>query len=172
MLARLLAPLLSSGLIEDAAISSSEAQAAAFWKIRDSLSEAEKKEFGPATQHDISVPVDAMPAFLEQTAAEIENAFPGTHASGFGHLGDGNIHFHVRALDRGGPDWLAREGDAITRLVHDLVVASGGSISAEHGIGQMKRAELARLSPDRVAAIRAIKSGLDPAGLFNPGKLV
>lgn len=172
LLARLLAPLLSSGLIEDAAISSSEAQAAAFWKIRDSLSEAEKKEFGPATQHDISVPVDAMPAFLEQTAAEIENAFPGTHASGFGHLGDGNIHFHVRALDRGGPDWLAREGDAITRLVHDLVVASGGSISAEHGIGQMKRAELARLSPDRVAAIRAIKSGLDPAGLFNPGKLV
>ncbi len=172
LLARLLAPSLASGLIEDAAISASETQAAAFWKIRDSLSEAEKKEFGPATQHDISVPVDAMPAFLENAAAAIERAFPGTHASGFGHLGDGNIHFHVRACERGGPDWLVREGDAVTRLVHDLVVAAGGSISAEHGIGQMKRDELARLSPHRVAAIRAIKRGLDPDGLMNPGKLV
>ncbi|MEO8618933.1 MAG: FAD-binding oxidoreductase [Sphingomicrobium sp.] len=172
LLARTLEPLLANGLIEDAAISASEAQASAFWKIRDSLSEAEKKEFGPATQHDISVPVEAMPAFLEDAAAAIERAFPGTHASGFGHLGDGNIHFHVRALDRGGPDWLTREGDAVTRLVHDLVVAAGGSISAEHGIGQMKRDELARLSPNRVAAVRAIKHGLDPDGLMNPGKLV
>jgi FAD/FMN-containing dehydrogenase len=172
VLALLLAPLIETGLIEDAAISSSEGQAAAFWHIRDSLSEAEKKEFGPATQHDISVPVDAMPTFLERTAARIERAFPGSHASGFGHLGDGNIHFHVRAPRRDDTDWLAREGEAVTRLVHDLVVAAGGSISAEHGIGQMKRDELARLSPGRVAAIRAIKAGLDPKGLFNPGKLV
>ena len=171
-LAALLAPLVDRGLIGDAAIASSEAQAAAMWRIRDSLSEAERAAFGPATQHDISVGVDAMPAFLANAAKAVEAAFPGTHASGFGHLGDGNIHFHVRAGSRGDPDWLAREGEAVSRLVHDLVAAAGGSISAEHGIGQMKRAELARLDPGRVAHLRAIKAALDPGGLFNPGKLV
>lgn len=172
LLTRLLAPLLDRGLIVDATIAANEAQADAMWRIRDSLSEAEKKQFGPATQHDISVPVDQMPRFLREAAAALEAAFAGTRASGFGHLGDGNIHFHVRAMGRGGPDWVNREGAAVTRLVDDLVTAAGGSISAEHGIGQMKRTELARLSPDRVAAIRALKAGLDPKGLMNPGKLV
>jgi FAD/FMN-containing dehydrogenase len=171
-LAALLAPLVERGLVEDAALATSEAQADAMWRIRDSLSEAERAAFGPATQHDISVAVDAMPDFLARAAAEVEAAFPGTHASGFGHLGDGNIHFHVRAGSRGGPDWVAREGEAVSRLVHDLVTAAGGSISAEHGIGQMKRDELARLDPNRVAHLRAIKAALDPGGLFNPGKLV
>ena len=171
-LAALLAPLVERGLIADAAIASNEAQASAMWRIRDSLSEAERAAFGPATQHDISVAVDAMPDFLASAAAAIEAAFPGTHASGFGHLGDGNIHFHVRAARRGGPDWLAEEGEAVSRLVHDLVTAAGGSISAEHGIGQMKRAELARLDPQRVAYLRAIKAALDPAGIMNPGKLI
>ena len=171
-LAALLAPLIDRGLIADAAIASSEAQASSMWRIRDSLSEAERLAFGPATQHDISVAVDNMPAFLGSAAAAVERAFPGTHASGFGHLGDGNIHFHVRAGSRGGPDWVADEGEAVSRLVHDLVTAAGGSISAEHGIGQMKRAELARLEPQRVATLRAIKAALDPFGLFNPGKLV
>ena len=101
-LAALLAPLVERGLIADAAIAASEAQAAAMWRIRDSLSEAERAAFGPATQHDISVAVDAMPGFLASAAAAVEAAFPGTHASGFGHLGDGNIHFHVRAGSRGG----------------------------------------------------------------------
>ncbi|WP_118856487.1 FAD-binding oxidoreductase [Sphingomonas mesophila] len=172
LLERLLAPLLERGLVGDATIAANEAQADAFWRLRDGLSEAEKKAFGPATQHDISVPVDAMPAFLDEASAALERAFPGVRASGFGHLGDGNIHFHVRAMGRGDDGWLDREGGAVSRMVHDLVTAAGGSISAEHGIGQMKRAELARLSPGRVAAIRAIKSGLDPAGLMNPGKLV
>jgi FAD/FMN-containing dehydrogenase len=171
-LAALLAPLVERGTIADAAIASNEAQASAMWRIRDSLSEAERAAFGPATQHDISVAVDAMPDFLASAAAAIEAAFPGTHASGFGHLGDGNIHFHVRAARRGGPDWLAEEGEAVSRLVHDLVTAAGGSISAEHGIGQMKRAELARLDPQRVAYLRAIKAALDPAGIMNPGKLI
>jgi FAD/FMN-containing dehydrogenase len=175
-LATLLAPLVERGRIEDAAIAASEAQAAAMWRIRDSLSEAERAAFGPATQHDISVAVDAMPAFLDSAAARVEAAFPGTHASGFGHLGDGNIHFHVRAGSRAqgkdATDWVAREGGAVSRLVHDLVTAVGGSISAEHGIGQMKREELARLDPERVAHLRAIKAALDPGGLFNPGKLV
>ena len=172
LLAHLLPPLLDARLIEDAVISASEAQADAFWRIRDSLSEAERAAFGPATQHDISVPVGAMPAFMESAAAEVERAFPGVSASGFGHLGDGNVHFHVRSGSRGDAGWLAREGPAVTRLVDDLVTAAGGSISAEHGIGQMKRDELARLSPDRGRTLRAIKAALDPKGIMNPGKLV
>ena len=171
-LERLFAPLLENGAIEDVTLAASEAQAEAFWRIRDSLSEAERAAFGPATQHDLSVPVDAMPRFLAEAAAAVEAAFPGTHASGFGHLGDGNIHFHVRAGSRAAPGWIDEEGAAVVRLVDDLVTAAGGSISAEHGIGQMKRDEFARLSPGRVAAIRAIKAGLDPNGLMNPGKLV
>lgn len=172
LLTRLLAPLIEQRKIGDATISASEAQADAFWKIRDSLSEAERAAFGPATQHDISVPVEAMPRFMADAAAEVERAFPGTHASGFGHLGDGNIHFHVRAGTRSGPGWLEREGPAVVRLVDDLVTAAGGSISAEHGIGQMKKDELERLSPDRVRQLRAIKAALDPKGLMNPGKLI
>ncbi len=172
LLARLLAPLLEKGLVADAAISASEAQAESFWRIRDSLSEAERAAFGPATQHDISVPVEAMPRFMAEAAAEVERAFPGTSASGFGHLGDGNIHFHVRAGTRGVPDWLQREGPDVVRLVDDLVTSAGGSISAEHGIGQMKKDELERLLPERVRHIRAIKAAIDPKGLMNPGKLV
>jgi FAD/FMN-containing dehydrogenase len=171
-LTRLLAPLMDAGLVEDAAISASEAQAEAFWRIRDSLSEAEKAAFGPATQHDISVAVEDMPSFMAEAAAEVERAFPGTHASGFGHLGDGNVHFHVRAGKRGSADWIEREGPAVTRLVHDLVTAAGGSISAEHGIGQMKKDELERLSPERVRMLRAIKAALDPKKIMNPGKLL
>jgi FAD/FMN-containing dehydrogenase len=168
----LLEGMLSTPLVKDAALASSEAQADAFWRIRDSLSEAERLAFGPATQHDISVPIDALPAFLSDATARVETAFPGTRASGFGHLGDGNIHFHVRAGDRARADWVATEGLEVMRLVDDLVTKAGGSISAEHGIGQMKRDELARLAPDRVATLRAIKSALDPDNLMNPGKLV
>ncbi|MEA1071811.1 FAD-binding oxidoreductase [Sphingomonas sp. LY160] len=172
ILPNLLAPLVDSGLVVDATIASSEAQAEAFWRLRDGLSEAEKAAYGPATQHDISVPVEAMPRFMTDAALAVEQAFPGTRASGFGHLGDGNVHFHVRAGSRADDGWLGREGGAVSRFVHDLVAAAGGSISAEHGIGQMKRDELARLDPVRVAHIRSIKAALDPLGLMNPGKLV
>ncbi|PZU06377.1 MAG: hydroxyacid dehydrogenase [Sphingobium sp.] len=162
------------GIALDAAIAANEAQAEAFWRIRESLSEAERAQ-GPALQYDISVPVAKMPAFMIDAAAAAERAFPGTTASSFGHLGDGNVHFHVRA-PRGtgdGPAWIAAQGQAINAFVHDAVVAAGGSISAEHGIGQMKRTELARLaSPARLAALRAIKAAFDPRGLFNPGKLI
>ena len=168
----LLGEVLSKGLAADAVIAVNEAQAQAFWRIRDSISEAERAE-GQTLAHDISVPVDSMPQFLVDAAAEVERAFPGTTASGFGHLGDGNIHFHVRAGSRSSPDWYEQEGPAITRLVDDLVTAAGGSISAEHGIGQMKIDELARLaSPARLHAMRAIKKALDPRGIMNPGKLV
>jgi FAD/FMN-containing dehydrogenase len=171
-LERLLAQALEEGLIGDAVLASNEAQAEAFWKLRDSISEAERAE-GQTLAHDISVPVADMPEFLDRAAAEVERAFPGVIATGFGHLGDGNIHFHVRAGAHAAPDWYESEGEAITRLVDDLVTAAGGSISAEHGIGQLKLAELARLaSPADLAAQRAIKHALDPLGIMNPGKLV
>ncbi|WP_426387311.1 FAD-binding oxidoreductase [Sphingobium sp. R-21] len=169
-----LATALEQGIAVDAAIAANEAQADAFWRIRESLSESERAQ-GPALQYDISVPVARMPAFMVDAAAAAERAFPGTTASSFGHLGDGNVHFHVRA-PRGttdGPAWIAAQGLAINAFVHDAVVAAGGSISAEHGIGQMKRAELGRLaSPARLHALRAIKAAFDPQGIMNPDKLI
>lgn len=173
LLARLLGDALDAGFVADAVIATSEAQAEAFWRLRDSLSAAERAA-GPAVQHDISVPVDRMPRFMVEAAAAAEARFPGTHATAFGHLGDGNVHFHVRApADVDPARWMTGEAPGITTFVHDLVVAAGGSISAEHGIGQMKRDELARLGPPaRLAALRGIKQGLDPMNLFNPGKLV
>ena len=169
-----LAAALEQGIAVDAAIAANETQADAFWRIRESLSESERAQ-GPALQYDISVPVARMPAFMVDAAAAAERAFPGTTASSFGHLGDGNVHFHVRA-PRGttdGPAWIAAQGQAINAFVHDAVVAAGGSISAEHGIGQMKRAELGRLaSPARLHALRAIKAAFDPQGIMNPDKLI
>jgi FAD/FMN-containing dehydrogenase len=170
-LERLLASALQQGLVGDAVLASNEAQMEAFWKLRDSISEAERAE-GQTLAHDISVPVADMPAFIVDAAAKVEAAFPGVTATGFGHLGDGNIHFHVRASDHAAPDWYEHEGERITRFVDDMVTAAGGSISAEHGIGQLKRAEFARLAPGRIHALRAIKQALDPLGIMNPGKLV
>jgi FAD/FMN-containing dehydrogenase len=171
-----LAAAFEAGLIVDAALASSEAQAESFWKIRESASEGERAQ-GPALQFDISVPIADMPRFMTEVAAACEARFPGTSAGSFGHLGDGNVHFHVRAPIAGGlaaaRAWLAAQGEDATRFVNDLVVAAGGSISAEHGIGQMKIGELTRLTaPAQLHAIRAIKQAFDPANLFNPGKLV
>lgn len=171
-LERLLGQALNEGIIGDAALASSEAQAEAFWKIRDGISEAERVE-GQTLAHDVSVAVADMPRFIVEASAEVERKFPGVIATGFGHLGDGNIHFHVRAGSHAAAGWYEREGEEITRFVDDLVTAAHGSISAEHGIGQLKRAELARLaSPGRIHALRAIKQALDPLGIMNPGKLV
>ncbi|HEX6783429.1 MAG TPA: FAD-binding oxidoreductase [Sphingomicrobium sp.] len=171
-LERLLSAALQAGLAGDAVLAANGAQAEAFWKLRDSISEAERAE-GQTLAHDISVPVADMPAFLLDAASEVERAFPGVKATGFGHLGDGNIHFHVRAAGHAAPDWYENEGERITHLVDDLVTEAGGSISAEHGIGQLKRAEFARLAPPgRLQALRAIKHALDPLGIMNPGKLV
>jgi FAD/FMN-containing dehydrogenase len=164
---------IESGLVEDAVFAVSEVQAEAFWLLRDSAAPAERAK-GPAMQHDISVPVAAMPDFVAAAVPEIEAAFPGSTAIAFGHLGDGNVHFHVIAPDgaeRG--RWEETVGKAISRRVHDLVTQWGGSISAEHGIGQMKRDELARLGdPVALNLMRTIKAALDPVGLLNPGKLV
>ncbi|PZO73692.1 MAG: hydroxyacid dehydrogenase [Sphingomonas hengshuiensis] len=173
LLEELLGRGVAAGQVADAVLAASEAQAEAFWRLRDTLSAAEKST-GPAVQHDISVPVEAMPRFMTQAAAAVQARFPGTHATAFGHLGDGNVHFHVRAPAGADPArWYAHDAPGITRFVHDAVAAAGGSISAEHGIGQMKLGELERLGPPaRLAALRGVKAGLDPAGLFNPGKLV
>jgi FAD/FMN-containing dehydrogenase len=164
---------LEMGLVSDAVIAPSEAQAEGFWRLRDSIAEAEKHD-GPSAKHDISVAVADMPAFLASAGEAIENRFPGTRVIGFGHLGDGNIHFNVQAPPGAGAAWVDQaQGQAVTAYVHDLVTQAGGSISAEHGIGQSKRGELARLGdPARLGAMRAIKSGLDPKNIMNPGKLV
>jgi FAD/FMN-containing dehydrogenase len=170
---RFLAQAMASGLALDATIAANEAQAEAFWKIRDSISEAERAE-GPAVQHDISVPVSDMARFIDMESPQIEAAYPGTRVVAFGHLGDGNIHYHVKApQDVTADDWYRDFAKRISTDVYDRVVAYGGSISAEHGIGQTKIVEFARTSePARLAALRAIKNALDPLGIMNPGKLV
>jgi len=166
----LLAGALENGLIEDAVIATNETQAEAFWKIRDSIAEAERAA-GPALQHDISVPVGEMANFITNAGPTVEERFPDTKVVAFGHMGDGNVHFHVKAPQPA--EWMDEYSARITPLVHDLVVAVGGSISAEHGIGQNKRAELGRLSDDaQILALRSIKAALDPKNIMNPGKLV
>lgn len=164
---------LETGLIEDAAIAESEAQAEAFWKIRDSISEAERHD-GEATKHDVSVPVSAMPRYIDETTEAVEAHFAGSRVIAFGHLGDGNVHFNVRGpADADSEQWFSENGAAVSAFVHDAVHAMGGSLSAEHGIGQLKLAEFERLAdPSRLAALRAIKVALDPHGIMNPGKLV
>lgn len=168
-----LAAALDAGLIRDVVIAKSDRESDDFWRLRDSISEAERAE-GPALQHDISVPVDLMPAFIAENPGRLEQAFPGARALSFGHLGDGNVHHHVQPpADGDGAAWLAAHGAAVSRLVYSHVIELGGSISAEHGIGQMKRDILAELdSPARLAALRGVKAGLDPAAIFNPGKLI
>lgn len=168
-----LAQAMEQDLLEDAVIASNESQADRFWLLRDSISAAERA-LGPAMQHDISVPVEKMPEFILATVPDIESAFPGTRGVAFGHLGDGNVHFHIIAPSGAIPgQWEENEGKAISARVYDLVTHWGGSISAEHGIGQMKLRELERLSdPTSLAMMRAVKRALDPLGLLNPGKLV
>ena len=172
-LERQLAAALDAGLIRDVVIAKNDRESEDFWRLRDSISEAERAE-GPALQHDVSVPVDRMPSFIADNPARLAQAFPGARALSFGHLGDGNVHHHVQpptGID--GAAWLAEHGAAVSRLVYAHVIELGGSLSAEHGIGQMKRDVMAELdSPARLAALRGIKAGLDPAGIFNPGKLI
>lgn len=168
-----LAAAAEDGLLEDAVIAANERQAEDFWLLRDSISAAERA-LGPAMQHDISVPVERMPEFILEASPAIEQAYPGTSVAAFGHLGDGNVHFHVLAPKGAKPGvWEDSEGKAISARVYDLVTQWGGSISAEHGIGQMKVSELGRLGdPVSLAMMRAVKAALDPQGLLNPGKLV
>jgi len=160
-------------LLLDAVIAANETQADNFWLLRDSIAPAERA-LGPAMQHDISVPVERMPDFVEAAIPHVEAQFPGTKGLAFGHLGDGNVHFHVLAPDGAVPgEWENTQGKLVSRVIYEMVTEWGGSISAEHGIGQVKRDELERLGdPVALNIMRSVKAALDPDGLLNPGKLV
>ena len=164
---------IEAGLAADVVLAKSERESEDFWRLRDSISEAERAE-GPAIQHDVSVPVAAMPRFIAENPVRLASLFPGVRVHSFGHLGDGNIHHHVKPPEGcDGAAWLAAHGAEASRAVYRHVLELGGSLSAEHGIGQMKRDMLAELdSPARLAALRGVKTGLDPRGLFNPGKII
>jgi FAD/FMN-containing dehydrogenase len=169
----LLESALDQGLIEDAAIAESLEQSHAMWHLRESIPLAQAEE-GLNIKHDISLPVSLIPAFVAGTDAALLNAFPGARLINFGHLGDGNLHYNVQAPPgMAAADFLREHEAAVNHIVYDAVVAHDGSISAEHGIGSLKREELAqRKPPVALQLMRAIKSALDPAGLMNPGRLL
>ena len=151
----------------DAVLASSEAQRDALWALRENMSEAQKRE-GPSIKHDVSVPVSAIPAFLDKATAAVLAALPGARPVSFGHIGDGNIHFNFSV----GADDLKR-WDEVQRIVHDIVHGFGGSISAEHGIGVQKRDQLARYKSEaELDVMRALKRTLDPRNILNPGKVI
>lgn len=163
---------IEAGDAADAVIASSETQRAALWKLRETLPEAERVD-GASVKHDVSVPVARMPAFIAEATPAIERGWPGARVLAFGHLGDGNVHFNARPPQGVSYEAFRESGPAITRLVNDITVAHGGSISAEHGIGTLKREELARLGdPAKLAAMRAVKAAIDPLGIMNPGKVL
>ena len=163
---------LEAGEVLDAVIAQSETQAAKLWSLRENISEAQKIE-GISIKHDIAVPVSAIPAFLEQADAALAAAFPGIRVVAFGHVGDGNLHYNLSKPDAQENTHFIDSQPAVNRIVHDTVDALNGSISAEHGIGQLKREELLRYkSPVEMALMRSIKQALDPRGLMNPGKVL
>ena len=172
MLERLLAQGVEEGIVDDATIATSETQTAQLWSLRENISEAQRRE-GPNIKHDIAVPVSAIPQFLRDTEVALSNAFPGVRFVTFGHLGDGNLHYNLSApLNEPAAAFMERAPDA-NRIVHDRVAAAGGSISAEHGIGQLKRDELVRYKSDiELDVMRTIKAALDPGNLMNPGKVL
>jgi FAD/FMN-containing dehydrogenase len=163
---------LAHGLASDAVIASSEAQREALWKLRESMSEAQKKE-GPSLKHDVSVPLASIAEFIVKATAAVARAMPQARPVPFGHLGDGNLHFNFQAAKGADMAQFLARWDEIARIVHDVVHDFGGSFSAEHGIGVMKRADLLRYkSPVEIDIMRALKRTLDPKNILNPGKLV
>ena len=169
----LLAEALDAGSVADAVVAESLAQSQGLWHIRESIPLAQADE-GLNVKHDISLPVSAIAQYVARTDAALQARFPGVRIVNFGHLGDGNLHYNVQAP--AGSDarrFLADHEHAVNTLVFDALVPYGGSFSAEHGIGALKRDELAaRKSPVALALMRAIKSALDPQGLLNPGRLL
>ncbi len=167
-----IARAIADDLVTDAVIASTEAQRAALWRLRESLSEAQKRE-GGSIKHDVSVPIRAIPEFLRRGVAAVAALVPDVRPVPFGHLGDGNIHFNF-SVPKGGDNaaFLARWSE-VSRVVHDLVHEFGGSISAEHGLGVMKRDEIRRYkSAAELDVMRSLKRTLDPNNILNPGKVV
>ena len=168
----ILAKGMEDGIVDDAVIAANLSQQAAFWKLRDEMSAAQKPE-GGSIKHDISVPVAAVPAFIAEADAAVVKLIPGSRPVPFGHLGDGNIHYNVsQPIGANTGDFLARWHE-VNAAVFAIVMRMGGSISAEHGIGVLKRDELPDVK-DKVAIelMRGIKALLDPLGIMNPGKVL
>ena len=167
-----LADAIEAEVAADAVLAQSGEQAAHIWALRENISEAQRRE-GPNIKHDISLPVSAIPAFLRESGAALGAAFPGARLVVFGHLGDGNLHYNLSAPECVTADSFVDNAPRANRIVHDLVAGHGGSFSAEHGVGQLKRDDLVRYkSPVELKLMRAVKAALDPAGLMNPGKVL
>jgi FAD/FMN-containing dehydrogenase len=169
----LLETALERGLITDAAVAESIEQSNGLWHLRESIPLAQSEE-GLNIKHDISLPVSRIVDFVAATDAALRAALPGVRLVNFGHLGDGNLHYNVQAPEGGDAKQFLQQHEAeVNTIVYDAVGACGGSISAEHGIGALKRDELAvRKSPVALGLMRSIKKALDPNGLMNPGKVV
>ena len=164
--------LSSSGLVTDAVIAQSDTQRAALWKLREGMSEAQKPE-GGSIKHDVSVPINSIPAFLKEGIAAVEKLAPGVRPVPFGHLGDGNIHFNFTVPKNGDNAAFLARWNEIQDTVHDIVKRYHGSISAEHGLGIMKVHEIERYkSAAELDVMRALKRTLDPNNILNPGKVV
>jgi D-lactate dehydrogenase (cytochrome) len=168
----MLGEALEEGEVVDAVVAESLEQRKALWKIREGIPEAQKKA-GGSIKHDVSVPVAQVPFFIERASRAVEAAMPGVRVVPFGHLGDGNIHFNLsQPVDADKQAFLDR-WEEMNRIVHDIVVAMEGSISAEHGIGRLKKGELAHYkSPVELDLMRRIKQALDPQGIMNPGNIL
>jgi len=159
-------------VIEDAVIAQSGPQADGLWKIRESIPEAQKKE-GGSIKHDVAVPVSKTPEMINRATELVERLLPGVRVVAFGHLGDGNIHFNLSQPEGADKQEFLSHWHDVNERVHDLVVSLGGSFSAEHGIGQLKVGEMARLkSKVELDLMRTLKNALDPQNLLNPGKVI
>ncbi len=166
----LLESALESGLVADAAIALNLAQSREFWSLREHMTEAQQRA-GKNIKHDISIPISRIADFVAQTDAEITQKFPGVRMIVFGHLGDGNLHYNVSPPKGTKGENFAEIEAAVNHVAHNAVHAFGGSVSAEHGLGVLRREEAARFkSPVELAMLSAIKNALDPQGIMNPGK--
>jgi FAD/FMN-containing dehydrogenase len=167
-----LLPFLENGTTLDAWVAENEGQASAFWRVREAIPEAQTLE-GASIKHDVSVAVSAVPTLIKRASDTVLERLPGVRVVAFGHMGDGNIHFNLsQPVDMDGQQFLGL-WDEIVRMVHDIVMDMGGSFSAEHGIGTLKRDDLTRYgSPAAIDVMSRVKSALDPHGLMNPGKVL
>ena len=170
-LERLLGAAFDAGLITDAAIAQNDAQRAAFWKVREEQSAAQKPE-GGGWKHDVSVPVSRIAEFLDEATAAVERFHPGARVSAFGHVGDGNMHYDVLSPAGGDLSAFLARGAEGSQIVHDIVARYDGSISAEHGLGRLKTDEARRYkSRVEIATMQAVRAAIDPHRIMNPGVL-
>ena len=166
-----LSSALESGLVRDAVIAGNEAQALALWQLREPIAEAEKAH-GKAAKHDLSIPVSRMPAFIAEATGLVESKVTDANVIAFGHVGDGNVHFNIARHEAGAGEEFVAACRPATEAIFELVERYNGSIAAEHGVGILKSADLARRRPLDVALMRSVKSALDPRNIMNPRVLI